>query len=237
MSTSRRSKGRQKIEMKKMSNESNLQVTFSKRRTGLFKKASELCTLCGTEVALIVFSPGDKVFSFGHPSVDTVVDRYLTRAPPPQTSGTMQLIEAHRNANVRDLITQFTQVSAQLDNEKKRTDELNHMRKATQGQCWWAAPIEEMTRSQLEEFKAALEELKRSVTRQADRMVLIQSASNNSSNQFWSEVHLRMRWLRRLHCHISCFSHRQRWFKILLGLMAVWCHHTMDLEHQGFTDQ
>ncbi|XP_028788383.1 agamous-like MADS-box protein AGL62 [Neltuma alba] len=184
MSTSRRSKGRQKIEMKKMSNESNLQVTFSKRRTGLFKKASELCTLCGTEVALIVFSPGDKVFSFGHPSVDTVVDRYLTRAPPPQTSGTMQLIEAHRNANVRDLITQFTQVSAQLDNEKKRTDELNHMRKATQGQCWWAAPIEEMTRSQLEEFKAALEELKRSVTRQADRMVLIQSASNNSSNQF-----------------------------------------------------
>ncbi|XP_054778089.1 agamous-like MADS-box protein AGL62 [Prosopis cineraria] len=183
MSTSRRSKGRQKVEMKKMTNESNLQVTFSKRRTGLFKKASELCTLCGAEVALIVFSPGEKVFSFGHPSVDTVVDRYLTRAPPPQTSGTMQLIEAHRNANVRELIGQFTQISTQLDDEKKRSDELNHMRKATQGQCWWAAPIEEMTKSQLEEFKMALEELKRGVTRQADRMVLIQSASN-TSNQF-----------------------------------------------------
>ncbi|KAK4258873.1 hypothetical protein QN277_005272 [Acacia crassicarpa] len=183
MSTSRRSKGRQKIEMKKMTNGSNLQVTFSKRRTGLFKKASELCTLCGTEVAIIVFSPGEKVFSFGHPSVDTVVDRYLTRAPPPLTTGTMQLMEAHRNANVRDLITQFSQVSAQLDAEKKRTDDLNHMRKATQCQCWWAAPIDEMTKTQLEEFKAALEELKRTVTRQADRMVLMQSASS-SSNQF-----------------------------------------------------
>lgn len=134
MSTSsRRSKGRQKIEMKKMTNESNLQVTFSKRRTGLFKKASELCTLCGAEVALIVFSPGEKVFSFGHPTVDMVVDRFLTRAPQPaQDAGTMQLIEAHRSANVRDLIAQFTQVSAQLDAEKKRSDELNHMRRATQ---------------------------------------------------------------------------------------------------------
>ncbi|KAL9317338.1 hypothetical protein ACSQ67_013855 [Phaseolus vulgaris] len=56
-SESKKSRGRQKIEMKKMSKESNLQVTFSKRRTGLFKKASELCTLCAADVALVVFSP------------------------------------------------------------------------------------------------------------------------------------------------------------------------------------
>lgn len=92
-----------------MSKESNLQVTFSKRRSGLFKKASELSTLCGAEIAIIVFSPGNRVFSFGHPGVETVIDRYFTRNPP-QNSGTMQLIEAHRNATVRELNMQLTQV-------------------------------------------------------------------------------------------------------------------------------
>nr|XP_016469680.1 PREDICTED: agamous-like MADS-box protein AGL62 [Nicotiana tabacum] len=93
----KRSKGRQKVDMVKMQNESNLQVTFSKRRAGLFKKASDLCTLCGAEVALVVFSPGKKVYSFGHPRVDLVVDRFLTR------NSHNQLIVAHRNASVRDL--------------------------------------------------------------------------------------------------------------------------------------
>lgn len=48
----RKGKGRQKIDMVKIENKTNLQVTFSKRRAGLFKKASELIsTLCGAESA------------------------------------------------------------------------------------------------------------------------------------------------------------------------------------------
>ena len=50
--------GRQKIEIKKIEKKRSLEVTFSKRRTGLFKKAGELCFLCSVEVAVIVFSPG-----------------------------------------------------------------------------------------------------------------------------------------------------------------------------------
>ena len=61
-----------------LSNESNLQVTFSKRRSGLFKKASKLFTLCGAYLALIIFSLGDKVFLFGQPSVETVLNLYLS---------------------------------------------------------------------------------------------------------------------------------------------------------------
>lgn len=127
----RKSRGRQKVEMVKMPNESNLQVTFSKRRSGLFKKASELCTLCGAEIAIIVFSPGKKVFSFGHPCVEALIERFVTRNPPP-SSGTLQLIEAHRNANVRELNAQLTQVLNQLEMERKRSEELNKLRKASQ---------------------------------------------------------------------------------------------------------
>ena len=57
--------GRQKIEIKKVEKDSNKLVTFSKRRQGLFRKTSELCVLCDVHAAIIVFSPGDKLFCFG----------------------------------------------------------------------------------------------------------------------------------------------------------------------------
>lgn len=176
----RKSKGRQKVAMVKMANDSNLQVTFSKRRSGLFKKASELCTLCGAEIAIIVFSPGRKVFSFGHPCVEAVIDRFLSRNPPShhQSSGTMQLIEAHRNANVRELNAELTQASNELETERKRGEELNRVRRASQGHLWWESPVEEMEMSQCEQLVGSLDELKKFVAKQADRL-LIQTTNPN----------------------------------------------------------
>ena len=75
---SKKTKGKQKIEMKKIDKEVSL-VTFSKRRFGINKKASELVTLCGAEVGVVVFSPAGKPFSFGHPSVESVANRFLKR--------------------------------------------------------------------------------------------------------------------------------------------------------------
>ena len=176
------SRGRQKVEMVKMTSESNLQVTFSKRRSGLFKKASELCTLCGVEMVIVVFSPGRKAFSFGHPSVDAMVDRFLNRNKPVPTNmntGTMQLIEAHRNANVRELNQQLMHVLGQLDVEKKRGQELKRLRKASQAQYWWESPIESLELRQLEQLKTTMEELKRTVNQQADRL-LIQTTDSNT---------------------------------------------------------
>lgn len=72
----KRSRGRQKIPIEKIANKNSLQVTFSKRRAGLFKKASELSALSGAQVAVIVESPAGKLFSFGNPSVDSVIHRF-----------------------------------------------------------------------------------------------------------------------------------------------------------------
>ncbi|KAF5731869.1 MADS-box transcription factor family protein [Tripterygium wilfordii] len=104
------SRGRQKIEIKKMTNESNLHVTFSKRRLGIFKKASELCTLCDVDVAVLIFSPGKKVFSFGHKSVDSVIQRFVNGAPP-ISSGPTELIQAYRETTIRDLNTQLMEIT------------------------------------------------------------------------------------------------------------------------------
>ncbi|KAB2633630.1 MADS-box protein CMB1-like [Pyrus ussuriensis x Pyrus communis] len=56
--------GRGKVEMKRIENKSNRQVTFSKRRNGLLKKAFELSVLCDAEVALIIFSGLGKLYEF-----------------------------------------------------------------------------------------------------------------------------------------------------------------------------
>ncbi|XP_050210233.1 MADS-box protein JOINTLESS-like isoform X2 [Mercurialis annua] len=67
---------RQKIEIKKIDNKSARQVTFSKRRRGLFKKAYELSTLCDAEIALIVFSATGKLFDYASSSMNQVIERY-----------------------------------------------------------------------------------------------------------------------------------------------------------------
>ncbi|XP_004231379.1 agamous-like MADS-box protein AGL62 [Solanum lycopersicum] len=170
------SKGRQKIQMTKMSKESNLLVTFSKRRSGLFKKASELCTLCGVEIAIVVFSPGHKVFSFGHPNVDSIVNRFLTRNPTSSSSTTCQLVEAHRNANVRELNAQLTEILNQLEFEKKREVEIEKIQKGKIGKNWWEGPLNELEHGELEQLKLGMEELKKNVTKQMQKIIF--EASN-----------------------------------------------------------
>ncbi|MFS7999722.1 putative transcription factor MADS-type1 family [Helianthus anomalus] len=55
---------RQKTQIRKIENLAARQVTFSKRRRGLFKKAQELSTLCDIDLALIVFSATGKLFHY-----------------------------------------------------------------------------------------------------------------------------------------------------------------------------
>jgi hypothetical protein len=51
-------------EMRRIEDSTSRQVTFSKRRSGLLKKAYELSVLCDAEVALIVFSPRGRLYQF-----------------------------------------------------------------------------------------------------------------------------------------------------------------------------
>ncbi|XP_066378240.1 uncharacterized protein [Miscanthus floridulus] len=70
--------GRGKIEIKRIENTTNRQVTYSKRRTGIMKKARELTVLCDAHVAIIMFSSTGKYHEFCSPGTDikTIFDRY-----------------------------------------------------------------------------------------------------------------------------------------------------------------
>ncbi|KAH7578564.1 hypothetical protein JRO89_XS01G0399300 [Xanthoceras sorbifolium] len=56
--------GRGKVELKRIENQTSRQVTFSKRKNGILKKAYELSLLCDAEVAMIIFSSSGKVYQF-----------------------------------------------------------------------------------------------------------------------------------------------------------------------------
>ncbi|KAK9231455.1 hypothetical protein WN943_021689 [Citrus x changshan-huyou] len=58
--------GRGKIVIQKINNSTSRQVTFSKRRKGLIKKAKELSILCDAEVGLAIFSSTAKLYEFAN---------------------------------------------------------------------------------------------------------------------------------------------------------------------------
>ncbi|XP_022734944.1 MADS-box transcription factor 6-like [Durio zibethinus] len=68
--------GRGKVMLERIENKINRQVTFSKRRNGLQKKAFELSVLCDAEVALIIFSSRGKLSEFGSNTVPQTLEKY-----------------------------------------------------------------------------------------------------------------------------------------------------------------
>ncbi|KAA8540671.1 hypothetical protein F0562_024410 [Nyssa sinensis] len=68
--------GRGKVELKRIENPTNRQVSFAKRRNGLLKKAFELSILCDAEVGLLVFSPSGKAYEFASHDMGRTIARY-----------------------------------------------------------------------------------------------------------------------------------------------------------------
>uniref|UniRef100_A0A453ITK6 MADS-box transcription factor n=1 Tax=Aegilops tauschii subsp. strangulata TaxID=200361 RepID=A0A453ITK6_AEGTS len=66
-------------EIRRIENKTTRQVTFTKRRNGLLKKAYELSLLCDAEVALVIFSGGGRLFEFSSSScMYKILERYRT---------------------------------------------------------------------------------------------------------------------------------------------------------------
>ncbi|XP_048138523.1 MADS-box protein SOC1-like isoform X5 [Rhodamnia argentea] len=68
---------RGKVQMRRIENTASRQVTFSKRRSGLLKKAYELSVLCDAEVGVIIFSQKGRLYQFSSSSeIQNTIDRY-----------------------------------------------------------------------------------------------------------------------------------------------------------------
>ncbi|CAJ1938799.1 unnamed protein product [Sphenostylis stenocarpa] len=79
--------GRGRVELKRIENKINRQVTFAKRRNGLLKKAYELSVLCDAEVALIIFSNRGKLYEFCSSSRQVAVEGFCDRVAVRSATG------------------------------------------------------------------------------------------------------------------------------------------------------
>ncbi|KAI9124973.1 hypothetical protein K1719_003589 [Acacia pycnantha] len=106
---------REKIQIKKIDNTTARQVTFSKRRRGLFKKAEELSVLCDADVGLIVFSSAGKLSEFSSTSMKEILNMYhlhsknLSKQEPPSLE--LQLV---KNSNHTSLSKEVAEKTRQL---------------------------------------------------------------------------------------------------------------------------
>ncbi|CAN6203435.1 unnamed protein product [Urochloa humidicola] len=158
------SKGRQKIEIKFIENDEARQVCFSKRRQGLFKKASELSILCGAMVGTVVFSQVGRSFSFGHPSIDEVTNRFLNRVTADGPASGTPSHGGSVSDTVHELSMKYLKLEQSLEFEKKRKERLEEAIEKEMGgrlmQLLTANILElGLDELQLQEFEKELEEI------------------------------------------------------------------------------
>ncbi|XP_018722168.2 agamous-like MADS-box protein AGL62 [Eucalyptus grandis] len=152
----------QRIEMKRIENEERRLITFSKRRSGICKIASELVTLCRAEVGVVVLSPFGNPFSFAHPSIDTVANQFLNRNPP-SIDGSYALVESNRQARINELNQQYDELINQIKVEEARNKVLKQLTEGKGNGAWWEAPIEELNLEELHQMEVRMEDLRRSL--------------------------------------------------------------------------
>ncbi|GAB6027472.1 Ribosome-releasing factor 2, mitochondrial [Chamberlinius hualienensis] len=97
--------GRKKIQISRITDERNRQVTFTKRKFGLMKKAYELSVLCDCEIALIIFNSTNKLFQYASTDMDKVLLKYTEYNEPHESRTNNDIVEVlnkkeHKNGNL-----------------------------------------------------------------------------------------------------------------------------------------
>ncbi|XP_015072743.2 agamous-like MADS-box protein AGL29 [Solanum pennellii] len=130
----KKTKGRQKIPMQKIENKNALLTTFSKRRKGLFKKASEVVTECDVDIGIMMISPSGKPHSFFHPTVDAIVSRFQN--PDMQLSEGIRLDATTARNRVNQLKTRLEELDAIEDALFAQTFFYDQMAETQQKSSW-----------------------------------------------------------------------------------------------------
>ncbi|CAN6573708.1 unnamed protein product [Malus baccata var. baccata] len=195
------SKSRRRVEIKKVEDKNKRHVTFSKRKRGLFNKTAELSVLTGAETAAIVVSNSGKVFCFGSPSPDAVIERYvghnasLSAGQPDNYHP--EINNTHRSTNSFNVnmssskkqILDYEKASRLLKEEKilkggKKNNSNDNG--GDEGGCsygWWERPIGMMSSlEELEEYREALYKLKHNVEVRTNQLIRETTPSDHFSS-------------------------------------------------------
>ncbi|KAK2437640.1 agamous MADS-box protein AGL29 [Trifolium repens] len=152
--------GRRKVKMEYVKDKDARYVTFSKRKNGLFKKASELSTHCNARVGVFGFTPGGKPFAFGSPAFQVVTDEYLHEV---QGESSNQNVENNENGNLNILNEELKNVTKELKKMKTKKDKNGKVLNIS---------LDDLTLEELQNMKARLKELHGDIEAASSMLIL-----------------------------------------------------------------
>lgn len=151
----KKTKGKQKIEIKPIESPENRMITFAKRKSGIYKKANELTVLTGAEVGVIIFSPTGKPYSFAHPSMEAITSRFRGKNPAENENNA----DPEREARIEYLTNRYNDLVRELNAEKEREKILREQSIKKDKQDWWEAPVDQLSKEELEHMDKNIDSL------------------------------------------------------------------------------
>ncbi|CAI9771789.1 unnamed protein product [Fraxinus pennsylvanica] len=155
---------RKRVEIKKIEEKPKMYTTFTKRRQGLFKKTKVLCTMCEAEAAILTFSKAGNAFFFGHPSVESVLNRYFTDPSSSLTKNEDEKVMPPTSSSLTR--NEDEVVMPPMSEAEKKIVEL-----IGQGRASWDVGVQNLGLLELDELEAAIQEIKCKVVAQSREII------------------------------------------------------------------
>lgn len=136
--------------MRLVQKEEDRLITFSKRKAGINKKATELCVMCDAQAVFILFSPKGNAFSYGHPDVRSVVNKFLGREDYPINNNgdprVTELIDAHKREKNEELVEYHNMLQYHVNQFIQHKDFVKQMAlsRGDDGKGWWETKVEDL---------------------------------------------------------------------------------------------
>ncbi|XP_010549549.1 PREDICTED: agamous-like MADS-box protein AGL62 [Tarenaya hassleriana] len=144
-------KGKQKIPMKKIENVEDKLSTFSKRRSGIYKKFNDLIVACDAEIGFLMFTEADTPFSFGHPSIETVSDKLRNPLPPRAKNDSGSLVDAREKESIDRMNEEYENLLDELEGERERRKALEKLSEEKKiEECWFKASVEKLNGDEIQ---------------------------------------------------------------------------------------
>ncbi|PHT40728.1 hypothetical protein CQW23_19582 [Capsicum baccatum] len=122
-----------------------------------------------------------RLFTFGHPSADAVIDRYITGIPSSSLSSlTTDEFNLQQNNQYNSHMCKDWE-ARKKKKENIEEEKLVNIDDNNNGGYWLNEPIDTKGIDELEEFMVALENLKKNVTTRVDELSLLNGSSSSNS--------------------------------------------------------
>ncbi|CAL5198391.1 unnamed protein product [Lathyrus oleraceus] len=126
--------GRVKLKIKKLESTSNRHVTYSKRKSGILKKAKELSILCDIDILLLMFSPTGKptMLQGERSNMEEIIAKFAQLSPQERSKRKMESLEALKKTFKK--LDHDVKIQDFLGSSSQTVEDLTHQVRVSQAQ-------------------------------------------------------------------------------------------------------